>query len=178
MRFEPIKYIKEFLKRGNSIDKTNQYKNIGTNVHICAGEIAYKENIEIGDNVYIGGNSSIWGIGGLSIGDNTIIGPRVTIHTSNHNWEHPTMLPYDNRSIMKKVEIGANCWLGDNVMICPGVHIGEGAVVAMGSVVTKDVPPLSLVGGNPAKVIKRRDQREYEKLLKEKKFYLKEKFKI
>ena len=62
-------------------------------------------------------------------------------------------------------------WFGDNIIINPGVKIGEGAVVFAGSVVTKDVPPLALVGGNPAKVIRYRDENLYYKLKSEKKFF-------
>lgn len=130
------------------------------------------ENIIFHDNIYIGGRAYIWAIGGLEICENVIIGPRVTIHTSNHRFENATMLPYDGYSYLKKVIIEKNVWIGDNVMIVPGVTIGEGSVVAMGSVVTKDVPKYSIVGGNPAKVIKTRNIDDYNELNKNKMFYM------
>lgn len=61
-------------------------------------------------------------------------------------------------------------WLGSNVIISGNVHIGEGAIVAVGSVVVKDVPPYAIVGGNPAKVIKYRNIEQFEQLKKEGKF--------
>lgn len=115
------------------------------------------------------------GGGGLVIGDNTIIGPRVTIHTVNHRYENATMLPYDNYSYLKPVVIGRNVWIGDHVLICPGSKIGEGAVVAMGSVVSGEIPRLAVVAGNPAKIIKYRDENRYEDLDKNEKYYLQEK---
>ncbi|BBG66801.1 chloramphenicol acetyltransferase [Hydrogenimonas sp.] len=74
------------------------------------------------------------------------------------------MLPYDGYSYLKKVTIEKNVWIGDSVMIVPGVTIGEGSIVAMGSVVTKDIPKYSIVGGNPATVIRHRDIECYKKL--------------
>jgi acetyltransferase-like isoleucine patch superfamily enzyme len=72
--------------------------------------------------------------------------------------------------VQKKVVIGNNVWIGMSVCIVPGVTIGEGAVVGMGSVVTKDVPPLAVVGGNPARVLKFRAKEHYERLIREGKY--------
>lgn len=82
------------------------------------------------------------------------------------------MLPYDDIYVVKDVRIAKNVWIGADVSIMPGVNIGEGAVVAACSCIIKDVPPLALVGGNPAKVIGHRDKQEYEKLKDENKIYL------
>lgn len=83
------------------------------------------------------------------------------------------MLPYDDIYEVKDVEIGDNVWIGADVSIMAGVRIGEGAVVAACSCVTKDVPPMALVGGNPAKVIKYRDEEKYNKLKERGQIYLK-----
>lgn len=145
----------------------------GENVSISHGFIiGNPENFSISNNVYIGPDAYIWAIGGLTIKENVIIGPRVTIHTSNHRYENANMIPYDGYSYLKPVTINENVWVGSNVLICPGVEIGEGAVVAMGSVVTKDVPPCCIVGGNPATTIKMRDHEHYHNLKKQKKLYL------
>ncbi len=162
-----IKKIKLYLlkKRLGILDK---------NIDIAANSIFENhENIIWNDNIYIGPNAYIWAIGGLEIGENVIIGPRVTIHTSNHKFENATMLPYDGSSYLKKVTIEKNVWIGDSVLIVPGVTIGEGSVVAMGSVVTQDVPKYSVIGGNPAEIIKQRDIEDYKKLDKNKMHYLK-----
>ena len=151
-----------------------KFKSLGDNVTYFSDSVfAYPENIQVSNNVYIGPQAEIWAIGGVEIHENVIFGPKVTIHTSNHNYENATMLPYDNVTLLKKVTIKKNVWVGANVIICPGVTIEEGAIVAMGSVVTKDVEKCSIVGGNPAKVIKYRDQENYNLLDTQHKHYLK-----
>lgn len=139
------------------------FKRIGENVQIHKGTFFLSENIEIGDNVYIGPDAYIFAQGSLSIGNGTVIGPRVSILTNNHNFDSTDLesVPYDGKNILKKVTIRENVWIGANVSIVPGVTIGEGAVIAMGAVVTKNVPPLAVVGGNPAKIIKYRDKDRY-----------------
>lgn len=161
------------IKRKN-VDEN--FKSLGKNVQIAdLNTLHDKNNIQIGSNVYIGGDAYIWGIGGIEIGENTILGPRVTIHTSNHRYENANYLPYDNYSYLQSVKIGKNVWIGDSAMICPGVEIGDGAVIAMGSVVAKDVPAMAIVAGNPARIVKMRDKERYDYLEKNKKYYLQEK---
>ena len=143
-----------------------KFGRIGQGCHIEEGSFVRAEEIFIGDYVHIGPGARIAATGGVTIGTGTIMGPRVTIHSSNHRYDGDGLssLPYDGVTILRRVSIGEHVWIGDNVMICPGVQIGEGAVIAMGSVVTKDVPPLGIVGGNPASLIKMRDRTRYEKL--------------
>ena len=74
--------------------------------------------------------------------------------------------------MLKPVNIGNNVWIGSRVTIIPGVSIGEGAVIGAGAVVAHDIPPLAVVGGNPAKVIKYRNREVYEKLKTNGKIYL------
>jgi len=127
------------------------------------------ENIVLGDYVKIGENAYIDGSGDIKIGNCVIIGPNITIITANHNYENIEFLPFDNIMIRKKVVIEPYCWIGRNVMIMPGVTIGKASVIAAGSVVTKDIEPYSIVGGNPAKLIKKRDKKIADKLILEKK---------
>ena len=82
------------------------------------------------------------------------------------------MLPYDDYYNVKDVFIGENVWIGSDVSLMPGVHIGEGAVIAACSCVTKDVPPYAVVGGCPAKIIKYRDIDNYQKLKDQGRIYL------
>ncbi len=170
--------VSAFLSKPDN-GKRNQkekYAKRGKNVQIIdESDIHYKENIKLGNNVYIGREASIWGIGGVTIGDNTILGPRVTIHSSNHRYENAEMLPYDNVSYLQEVQIGRNVWIGDSAMLCPGCEIGDGAVVAMGAVVSGKVPKCAVVAGNPAKVVKMRDEERYERLDRAGQYYLKEK---
>lgn len=109
------------------------------------------ENLRIGRNVFINQNCTIYDLGGIDIGDDVMIGPNVSLITSGHPIE-----PSRRREavIAKPIVIGKNVWIAANVTIIGGVSVGENAVVAAGSVVTKDVPADTLVGGNPARVIR------------------------
>lgn len=118
-------------------------------------------NLVCQEYVYIGPSSWMSLFGKLFIGKGTVIGPRVKIHTANHNYEGD-MLPYDEKVLIKDVFIGENVWIGADVTILPGVKIGEGAVVGACSCVTKDIPPLAIVAGNPAKILKYRNSSRYE----------------
>lgn len=122
------------------------------------------------------GGGYIWGDGGLKIGSGTILGPRVTIHTVNHRYEGADYIPFDNHTYRQRVVIGENVWIGDKAMICPGVKIGNGAVIAMGSVVSKDIPDYSIAAGNPAKVKKMRNEGRYKHLEKCGRQYLRYKY--
>ena len=111
-------------------------------------QIDFPKQITFGKRVFINHNFTAMSIGGIEIGDFVQIGPHVTIVTDNHD--------FSDRYVLKcrKVVIENNVWIGANVSIMPGVHIGQNAVIAGGAVVTKDVPANTIVGGNPAKVIK------------------------
>jgi acetyltransferase-like isoleucine patch superfamily enzyme len=109
------------------------------------------ENIRIGRNVFINQNCTMYDLGGIDIGDEVMIGPNVSIITSGHPLE-----PSRRRAfvVAKPIVIERNVWIAAGVTIIGGVTIGENAVVAAGSVVTRDVPPNTLAGGNPARVIR------------------------
>ena len=91
------------------------------------------------------------------------------IITQNHNYEGEK-IPYDETFVLKDVTIGDYVWFGNRVTVVGAVTIGEGAIIAAGSVVVKDVPPLAIVGGNPAKIIKYRDSDHFYRLKSEGKF--------
>lgn len=107
--------------------------------------------IRVGRRVFINQNCTLYDLGGITIGDDVMIGPNVTIVTTGHPVEPTERFAY---LIGKPVVIERNVWIAANVTIIGGVTIGENSVVAAGSVVTKDVPANTLVGGNPAKVIR------------------------
>lgn len=109
-------------------------------------------------------------MGGVKIGNYFHTGKGLTIFSSNHNYENGDKIPYDDDDVMKEVVIGDFVWCGANVTIVPGVHIGDGAVIGSGAVVTKDIPECAVVGGNPAKVIKYRDKERFFRLKSEGKF--------
>jgi acetyltransferase-like isoleucine patch superfamily enzyme len=91
--------------------------------------------------------------------------------TQNHNYDHGTMIPYDDTYIFKDIHIEDNVWLGNRVIILGGVTIGEGAIIQAGSVVVKNIPKYAIAGGHPATVFKYRDIKHYEKLKSAKKFH-------
>jgi acetyltransferase-like isoleucine patch superfamily enzyme len=137
---------------------------LGDNVSIardsilfCTGVIAQKgTGITIGDRTGIGARAFIAGQGGVTIGDDVITGPNIQIFSENHNFDNTHLIIKEQGVTKKPTVIGNNCWLGGGITILAGVTIGDGCVIAAGSVVTKSVPPNSIVAGVPAKVIKTR----------------------
>ncbi|MBU3088279.1 acyltransferase [Clostridium gasigenes] len=123
-------------------------------------------NIGKGSNLK---NCCIESSGGCRIGSYVHCGNNLDIITSNHNY-NGELIPYDHTHIKKSVIINDFVWIGNNVSILPGVNVGEGAIIGMGSVVTKDVPQYAIIGGNPAKVIKYRDKCKFEELKRNGKF--------
>ena len=116
-------------------------------------------DISMGSYSMIGSKAIIWGIGGggkLIIGDYVLMAPEVTIMTTKHIYAD-TEIPISYQGAEHStVIIEDNAWIGYRAIIMPGVTIGKGAIVGAGAVVTKDVPPYSIVGGVPARIIKMR----------------------
>lgn len=113
------------------------------------------QKISIGNNCSFNRGCWISGGGGLQILDDVIMGPNVIIHTANHNYSNPN-LPFRLQGhSFKSVLIKQNVWIGANAIILPGVTINENCIIGAGSVVTKEMPANSLIGGTPAKVIKK-----------------------
>ena len=132
----------------------------------------FPERVVIKDNVGIQTNGYFNGRGGLTIGANTRISHYVTVYTYNHDFRKSSRIPYSAEAIdPKPVSIQNNVCIGAHVLIVPGVTIGEGAILGLGCVVTKDVPLLAVVGGNPAKIINYRDRVKYEGMKNTKMFF-------
>lgn len=112
------------------------------------------KNIRLGERVFINSGCRFQDQGGITIGDDALIGHNVVVATLNHDLDpdlRATTLP-------KPVIIGSRVWIGANATVLPGVTIGEGAVVAAGAVVTTDVAPRTVVGGVPARRIRAIDR--------------------
>lgn len=111
----------------------------------------FGKNISIGREVFINSGCHFQDQGGITIGDGALIGHNVVLATINHDLD-PAM---NRKNHYAPIKIGAHAWIGSNAVILSGVSIGEWSVVAAGAVVTKDVPPMTVVGGVPARMIKK-----------------------
>lgn len=106
--------------------------------------------LEIGSNVFINHGCTLNDMGGITIGNDTMLGPNVSPLTSGHPVEVADR--YAGITVAP-IHAGANVWIGAGAIVLGGVTIGDGAVVAAGAVVSRDVPPATLVGGVPARAI-------------------------
>lgn len=108
------------------------------------------KNIHVGENVFINSICTMQDQGGIYIGDDVLIGHNVSLVTLNHGFE------IENRADLhpSPIHIGNSVWIGSNVTVLPDVTIGDGAIVAAGAVVSRDVKPKTIVGGVPAELIK------------------------
>lgn len=144
----PVRAVRDALARKvlglNLSDSTQLYR---------WREIRAGQNITIGENTIVGLWSSLDGRSGITIGDHVNISSEVAIWTLQHDHRDPEF-----GNVGAPVVVGDRAWLSFRSTILPGVTIGEGAVVAAGSVVTKDVAPYAIVGGIPAKVIGERNR--------------------
>jgi len=122
------------------------------------------ERIKIGAYSYIGARCSLWAgdsVGRVTLGHHALLGPDVFITASNHRLEPGTPI-MDQAMDERDVVIGADVWLGAWAVVGAGVEIGDGSVVAAHSFVTRSIPPGSIAGGNPARIIGRRGDQKVE----------------
>ncbi|WP_313114941.1 CatB-related O-acetyltransferase [Aequorivita sediminis] len=153
--FKRIKILLSFLKANSKEKESPPFLIKSENQIVSKGKHSYHN-----------GNFIVKGKGGvLEIGSFCAIGADVKVILSNHDQGFPSMQytfyakyfgknPFSNNKMI--TTIGNDVWIGDNVVILPGVKIGTGAILAANAIVTKDVDPYSIVGGNPAKLIKKR----------------------
>ncbi len=176
MKIKPPKINKS---HGTGDFKLEDFRRLGKNVVFEKGVLVFHpENIEIGDNVYIGHYTILKGYyknlmvigdytwigqqcflhsaGGLKIGKAVGIGPRVTILTSQHEASDLDLPVYFTPLKFAEVVLEDGCDIGAGAIILPGVRIGKGAIVGAGAVVTCDVPPYEVWAGAPARKIRER----------------------
>lgn len=154
-----------YLDQGTYLHACPQGIEIGAGTIVMHGAILHVYNfrgmpqsgIKIGSNSLVGEYSVIRGQGGVQIGDRVYTSPFTQIIAVNHIFDDPTR-PFVEQGITAQgIVIEDDVWLGAGAIITDGVRVGKGAVVAAGAVVTKDVPPHTVVGGVPAKIIKHID---------------------
>ena len=161
------KYLPQYLPNGHECKKIRGFvcryifRKCGRNINVKRGAFfGTGRDIEIGNNSDIGLNAHIAGIGGggkLIIGDNVMMAPEVVVLTLGHYYNDINTPINRQGDFASKVIIENDVWIGIRSIILPGVRIGEGAIVGAGAVVTKDVLSWTIVGGVPAKIIKRRE---------------------
>jgi len=141
----------------------SRFTNKGNHVYISKGATIPYDNITFGNNVYIGPNALFLSKNApIAIGNNVLFGPGVTIITGNHRSNIVGRTMYSIKEFEKELQddmpviIEDDTWISSNVTILKGVKIGTGSIIAAGSVVVKNVEKYSIVGGNPAKLIKMR----------------------
>nr|WP_311194662.1 acyltransferase [Selenomonas noxia] len=161
----------KFYRQSKIVNMSNKKDNIliGGGTHI-RGELLvypYRGKIQIGDDCYVGEGTRIWSEKRISIGDRVLIAHNVDIHDSNdHPVEkkarHNHFLSIIKNGFPKNFDLNGqeicikdDVWIGFGACIMKGVTIGKGAVIAAHAVVTRDVPPSVIVGGNPAQIIKK-----------------------
>lgn len=133
---------------------------IGKNTTIeCSGSLKnIGKGLRIGNNVGLGSHG-FWGCaGGIEVGNDTIFGNYVSLHSENHNFSDchkPVRLQGVTR---KGIKIGAGCWIGAKVTILDGTKLGDGCIVAAGAVVRGTFPTMAIIGGIPAKILKMRGE--------------------
>ena len=172
--------MREYRSHGDGKFDVRDFKAIGKNVILEQGILVFNpENISIGDSVYVGHNTILKGYhknelrigdhtwvgqmcflhsaGGIDIGNAVGIGPCVKILTSTHLDSNLSKPLISNDLKFSPVVIGDGCDIGIGTILLPGVTVGKGSIVGAGSVVTKDVEPYSIVAGNPARLLRKRN---------------------
>lgn len=161
----PTSFIKRWYYTSIAKIKAQDY---GKGLHVN-NKSRWGNHVSFGNNCHFNG-MAVLGNGEVKFGNNFHSGEDCMIITQNHNYEG-SEIPYDSTYISKYITIEDNVWFGNRVLVVGNVKIGEGAIIAAGSVVVKDIPKYAIAGGNPAKVIKYRDIKHYEELKKDQKFH-------
>jgi maltose O-acetyltransferase len=157
--------VKEILRRYNRTESTSEREPILQELLGKIGQnsiieppfyCVYGENIHIGDHVFLNFLCTILDCNIVSIGNHVMIGPSVQIYTAAHDLQAEAR--NQGWEVAKPILIEDNVWIGGSAILLPGVRIGQNAVVGAGAVVTRSVPPNTVVAGNPARVIRKIEQ--------------------
>ena len=148
--------VGSFIKKLRYIVCRNIFLKCGKNVNIEQGaSFGYGTNIEIGDNSGLGKFCKI--PQNTIIGNDVMMGPYVTIHALNHKFSRVDMpMNEQGATEIKQTIIEDDVWIGSHVIMTPGRHIRKGSIIATGTVLAKDFPEYSIIGGNPSILLKSR----------------------
>lgn len=141
---------------------SRKLRSFATGLYIarCGCDVDVGRKVKLSAKLQLGDRSSIGDFshlqGDISIGTDVMMAPRCALIADNHRFDDLSRPMNTQGTEEQKIVIGNDVWLGYGVIVLPGVTIGDGAICAAGAVVTKDVVPGSIVGGNPAKLIKMR----------------------
>ena len=145
-----INHTMPYTEEYDALVKELFVDNIGENSRVMPPMTVIRgNNVKIGKNVSVMNNALFMAAGGITIEDDVLVAANTQLISNNHDLHDHAVL------ICKPIHLKRNCWIGAGATILPGVTVGENAVVGAGAVVTKDVDDNTVVGGNPAKVLKR-----------------------
>ncbi len=132
-----------------------RFRDVGRDCRLDKSLFVYPGRVSLGKRVYIGRYCYL--DGDITIGDFTMLASSVAVVGGDHAFHQPGVLMIDSgREHWKPTKIGRDCWIGHGAILLNGITIGDGSIVAAGSVVLSDVPPLTIVAGNPARVVRPR----------------------
>lgn len=154
-KYLPVSYHMKSAKKIRVFFARKILKKAGKNINIERGAV-FNGNCILGNNSNIGVNCEL--NGAVEIGNDVMMGPEVVIYTRNHSHSGKKPMNQQGYEEEKKVIIGNDVWIGRRVIILPGVIIPNGCVIGAGAIVTKNFPEYSIIGGNPAKVIGKREE--------------------
>lgn len=166
------KIVRGIIHKRNS----KKFGYVGKNVKLPMkiANFDYPENIILKDYSSLGKDVVLQAtpMSKIILGKGSIIAPRCKVIASNHNYNiNLKALPFDNVNYVDDIIIGDGVWIGESCIVLCGIKIGNGAIIGAGSVVTKDVPEGAIVAGNPARLIKMRDIKNINELLRKDDFY-------
>lgn len=148
--------------RLSEISLRKRAKSVGKNI-MLRGENKVTKYTSVGENCILNG-VTVYGAGECILADHVVIGQNTVIHTQNHDYDTGSKIPFGDGWTLKPVQIEEGAWIASSVIILPGTHIGEGAIIQAGSVVHGEIPPFAIAGGNPCRPFSQRNKERYLQL--------------
>jgi acetyltransferase-like isoleucine patch superfamily enzyme len=171
MRYFPNKFLSKNKKSSKPLNLLNEYDFKNVYIHPST-EIYGRNNLEIGEHCWIGPKCLIEaGVAKIKLHKYIAVAYGSILITNNHKYDEGDFIPFGLVYSSLPIEVDDFVWIGARSIILGGIKIEEGAIVGAGSIVTKSIPPLAIVAGNPAKIVGWRNKENYQKLKKDCKFF-------